>query len=340
MKVESYNVSTQSEHHQTTDEKVTQKLDIWHDDIDRQSAYRLDINFPMRYENHADKMSPCLPHHQDDITELNTQTKFKLIETLIYQMTGKRVKLREPKINTDSSAPADVSLTIETEEDRDGWGINYEYTHIKEESESVAYRAAGIVTTDNGQKIGFDLQFLMSRQWYQKDSLNIRMGDAKKVDPLVVAYGDGVPRLSRTKHAFDLDSDGANEMISFAIENAGFLALDKNNNGQIDNGMELFGPQSGDGFAELRAYDVDGNGWIDESDAVFEQLTILTLAQNGDRTVFKLGEVGIGAIYLNDTSTQFHYKEQGQDDGEMKSSSIFLREDGTAGTIHHFDLSV
>ncbi len=73
---------------------------------------------------------------------------------------------------------------------------------------------------------------------------------------------------------------------------------------------------------------------------MFGQLMLLTLTQDGEKTLFKLGDVGIGAIYLNDISTQFEIKDTDGQYAEMKSSSIFLRENGTVGTIHHIDLSV
>ena len=49
---------------------------------------------------------------------------------------------------------------------------------------------------------------------------------------------------------------------------------------------------------------------------------------------------GIGAIYLNDISTQFSLIDESDHYGDMKSSSVFIRENGTAGTIHHIDLSI
>ena len=49
---------------------------------------------------------------------------------------------------------------------------------------------------------------------------------------------------------------------------SGFLALDKDGNGKIDDGNELFGTKSSDGFGDLREYDSDGSGWIDENDEI------------------------------------------------------------------------
>ena len=119
------------------------------------------------------------------------------------------------------------------------------------------------------------------------------------------------------------------------------MALDKNNNGTIDDGSELFGPSTNDGFSELRTYDADGNGWIDENDTVFDQLSIWERNPDGTSKLMGLGEVGIGAIYLKDVTTLFDLSDdQLELQGKMKTSSIFLKEDGRAGSVHEIDLVV
>jgi hypothetical protein len=45
--------------------------------------------------------------------------------------------------------------------------------------------------------------------------------------------------------------------------------------GRVNDGRELFGPRTGDGFAELAAYDDDGNNWIDENDGIHDNLSIV-----------------------------------------------------------------
>ena len=120
---------------------------------------------------------------------------------------------------------------------------------------------------------------------------------------------------------------------------SGFLVLDKNGDGRINDGSELFGPQSGSGFGELRAYDTDGNGWIDENDAIFDKLLVWSRDASGKDQLYKLKDLGIGAIYLGDTKTEFSMKGAGNTtQGVMRSTSFFLRENGSTGTVHHIDL--
>ncbi|MDL2220840.1 hypothetical protein LJC55_04150, partial [Eubacteriales bacterium OttesenSCG-928-N14] len=138
---------------------------------------------------------------------------------------------------------------------------------------------------------------------------------------------------------FDLDFDGSMDSINFAGQGSGFLALDKNGDGKINDGSELFGPSTGSGFSELRNYDHDANGWIDENDDIFNNLLVWSKDKDGNDQLFKLKDLGIGAIYLGDVDTEFSFKGEGnQTQGVMRSTSFFLKESGGAGTVHHVDL--
>lgn len=109
----------------------------------------------------------------------------------------------------------------------------------------------------------------------------------KKVDPLIVNFSGTAAQLTDTKYQFDLNSDGRKDNISFVQPGSGFLAVDKNDDGKINNGKELFGPNAGNGFDELAKYDADGNQWIDESDPIFKQLKIWTKDAKGNDTFLR-----------------------------------------------------
>lgn len=58
-------------------------------------------------------------------------------------------------------------------------------------------------------------------------------------------------------------------------------------------------------------------------------------------TLFAFGQKGIGAICLGSVDTDFSFKnDANQTQGELRQTGIFLREDGTAGTVQQIDLVV
>lgn len=111
------------------------------------------------------------------------------------------------------------------------------------------------------------------------------MGGAKKaVSPLILDLdGDGVETLSYTSGIFfDHDGDGFAEETGWVGKDDGLLVWDRNGNGQIDDGSELFGnnaylPGGGrasDGFAALALFDSNGDGKIDANDERFHELRV------------------------------------------------------------------
>ncbi|MRI55259.1 hypothetical protein D8770_14990 [Methylobacterium sp. DB1607] len=125
-------------------------------------------------------------------------------------------------------------------------------------------------------------------------------------DPLVLDLdNDGVSfsNINKSNIHFDFDGDGFAEKSGWVSSNDGLLALDINNNGQIDNGSELFGSAVEDGFISLSKYDSNKDGVIDGSDAIFDRLLVWTdKNQNGvsdDGELTSLSALGIESISLN-----------------------------------------
>lgn len=209
------------------------------------------------------------------------------------------------------------------------------------EAEHTAFQSQGLVHTKDGRTLTFDVQVEMSRAFCEKYD-SIAMEDYICVDPLVFNLDGNVNSISDQKFLFDLNADGTEEEISFTNHGSGFLALDKNGDGEINDGSELFGTQSGDGFADLAVYDEDGNGWIDEADEVFKDLTIWTLNAEGEKVQISLKDADVGAIYLGKASTEFSMKNETDHatNGIVRSTGIFLKESGGTGTVQHIDLAV
>ena len=120
------------------------------------------------------------------------------------------------------------------------------------------------------------------------------------------------------------------------------MALDKNEDGKIGDGSELFGTKSGDGFKDLAEYDEDKNGWIDENDSVYNKLKVWTKDSEGNDKLLNLKEADVGAIYLGNVNTEFNYKYMaGETDAVLRKTGIYLKEStGAAGTVAHVDLAL
>ena len=213
--------------------------------------------------------------------------------------------------------------------------IRYEY----QEREETSYGTKGTVVTSDGREITFDVAVTMSRRFTEEmgmmaTDLNLVMGD-----PLVINLDADVADVTDQKFYFDLDQDGEEEALSTLQSGSGFLALDRNGDGSINDGGELFGAASGNGFADLAEYDLDGNGWIDEADEVFERLVIWTPNADGTSTCYRLKEQGVGAICLQNVVTDFTLQDDSQTtNGAIRRTGIFLRETGEVGTVQHVDL--
>lgn len=207
-----------------------------------------------------------------------------------------------------------------------------------EEQENTNFATNGTVTTADGRTIDFQMKINMSRSFQQVTQTNVTQIQ-KMCDPLVINLNQNIASLSDQTFYFDLEGDGEAEEVSMLKEGSGYLALDKNQDGVINDGTELFGTASGDGFADLAKYDQDGNGWIDENDAVFDQLKIWVQSKEGG-ALYSLKEQGVGAIYLGNQSTDFGQRNlDGTMAGQIRSTGLFLYENGAVGSVQQIDLA-
>ena len=203
------------------------------------------------------------------------------------------------------------------------------------QAEQLKFQTTAIIKTSD-KEIGVMLEFNLSHS-FQSVS---RISAFEMMDPLVISLDGNAPSISDEKFSFDIDSDGKADQISKLGANSAFLALDRNGNGEIDDGSELFGTKSGNGFADLALFDDDKNGWIDENDEIFSKLRIWR--NDGDeKKLIALGEVGIGAIFLGNVESKFSFRSEKDNEelARLKNGGFFLYENGTAGMISQIDLA-
>ena len=199
--------------------------------------------------------------------------------------------------------------------------------------ESLDVSMKGFVQSGS-QRIELDMNLSFSSEFTQTYSIDKTMF----YDPLVINYDDTLPELDSKTFDFDIDMNGESDQISMLKKGSGFLALDRDGNGKIDDGYELFGTQNGNGFLDLKRYDKDSNGWIDENDDIFDKLRIWSKNEDED-TLVGLGEKGIGALYLGYAKGDFDLKHEGETLGKIKSNGLYLNEDGTSGLLTQIDFA-
>lgn len=216
---------------------------------------------------------------------------------------------------------------------------NYVLETYHYEQEVTTYSTTGTVVTADGREISFGLNLQMSRSFEEYYRADVQASPFDMCDPLVINLDSDIANLTDQTFMFDLDADGAAEEISMLSAGSGYLALDKNSDGVINDGSELFGAKSQNGFADLAAYDEDGNGWIDENDAVFSKLKIWAKDASGNDILYSLKEKGVGAICLGNVATNFTERSAERVNGAIRSSGIFLYENGAVGTVQHVDVA-
>lgn len=173
---------------------------------------------------------------------------------------------------------------------------------------------------------------------------------APKVDPLMLDLnGDGLAttNLDQSDVYFDLDSNGFAERTAWIDANDGLLVLDRDGDGKITNGQELFGDQTllsngtraTSGFEALREFDDNKDGKIDASDIVYLKLKVWQdLNRDGvsqAEEMKSLADVGIKAVNLNSTVT-------GAADAMgniQRRLGSFVKTDGSDGQIGEYLLN-
>jgi hypothetical protein len=179
---------------------------------------------------------------------------------------------------------------------------------------------------------------------FSNGQLGIHLGETEKIDksdvtrdvfleedfcsPLILDInnnGTSSTRLGNSNVYFDMDGDGFKERTAWVEQGDGMLVLDRNGNGTIDNGTELFGNftplasgnSASDGFEGLLQYDENHDGKIDRNDAAYNQLRVwMDDNQNGitDAGELKtLQEAGVASVKLNPYQTLLSFFDSNAD---------------------------
>ncbi len=341
MKIANYSLAMQASHDRSQKTSVKENLRIW---VDSPATKTLATTKVSISSAALQKQANETAGLDDALLSEALDPKSRILILLIEKMTGRKIQFFDA---SELKAPqalqvADPIVIQEALPPPNGYGVEYSKVSSYSESELTTMQASGIIQTSDGKEISFSLELIMQRQYNQTTTTSFRMGDAvRKTDPLMINFSGTAAQLSDQRFAFDLDSNGKTEQINAPQSGSGFLVLDKNGDGKIVNGSELFGPVTGNGFNELAQYDKNQDGWIDESDPVFKELKVWTKNVGDADQLSNLESIGIGAISLQSISTPFDIKNtSNQLLGSVLSSSVVLNQDGTTSIMQHIDLTV
>jgi hypothetical protein len=168
-------------------------------------------------------------------------------------------------------------------------------------------------------------------------------------DPIILDLdGNGLETVGLAANVyFDFDADGVLTKTGWAGKNDALLVWDRNANGSIDTGAELFGDftplpngtLAPNGFAALAALDSNGDGVIDASDPAFAELKLWRdasqdgISQGGE--LISLTDAGIVSLNLANT-----LKNQRLANGnQLTREGSFTRADGTTSAMGEFKLA-
>lgn len=243
--------------------------------------------------------------------------------------------INEEEVSGQSTKDAVISLAGVNERT-----FSFSRQYYYEETETTSFTTQGTVKCADGREITFNLNLNMSRSFreYYEETYNVV--SVSMCDPLVINLDGNIADLSDQTFFFDIDADGQKDEINRLSSGSGYLALDKNGDGIINDGSELFGTASGDGFADLAKYDSDGNGFIDEGDEIFDKLKIWIMDENGNQKLVSLADKGVGAICVQSANTDFAITAaDNATKGMIRRSGFFLYENGVAGSVQHVDVA-
>ncbi|MCC6145722.1 MAG: hypothetical protein IT368_18090 [Candidatus Hydrogenedentes bacterium] len=164
--------------------------------------------------------------------------------------------------------------------------------------------------------------------------VSVQQGAVQQSDPITFDLdNDGLELTSyRNGARFDILGNGSLASTAFVTGGDAFLALDRNGNGSIDSGAELFGDQRGavNGYEELRKLDSNGDNRIDRNDTGFDSLKLFRDNGNGrteEGELISLADAGITEISLGYTNVD----QVASGGNRLAQIASFRRSDGTLG---------
>lgn len=301
------------------------------------------INLPVTYINYSNnRINKNLSILQSNSNNLSTQQYFvnELRKYILF--IHDQISFLSRTSNTKNNHFLSLQSTNSsfTNNNINVWKRHNYVEFSYEEKHSLIFDSTGTVITKDGKSIDFSISLDMSNSFAYSSIEEYESIEVLFTDPLVINLDSNPTGVSDQFWSFDIDSDGHLDTIPLLKKGSAFLVYDKNNDGVINDGSELFGTASGNGFQDLSNYDIDQNGWIDENDIIYDNLKVWKKNDSGDDILLTLKEANVGAIFLKNCVTNYDIKDNANSSlARIQSSGFYLTEDGASNSIMQIDFA-
>lgn len=274
------------------------------------------------------------------ITQFQRDTRIEASLTMSIKATTEKPISEEmdPKLDRD----LDLMLRMISRDEKEYATLRGRYEKLmkivrEDLSETPRVVAKAPAQTQSASKsLQVDMRFHKHRVEEERIGISLEELGVEMADPLVLDLsGEGI-NLTRAGEGavFDINADGKQNNTAWVQGGTAMLVYDRNGNGKIDNGSELFGDQNGSahGFAELAKYDSNSDGRINRLDPIFKALRLYKdMNGNGkidEGELFSLPELGIKALKLD-----FIQVDEKINGNSLILRGSFQREDGSVGEM-------
>ncbi|TQV71450.1 hypothetical protein FLL45_20050 [Aliikangiella marina] len=271
-------------------------------------------------------------------TEKENLLLYQLMKAITQHTKGLKSERSNYSNNLDFSASfvienslsfANQSFSLDTLGATSRAFFNLEFSEAIQASINLSFDA-------NTNNLSFSFELFQSRSFSLTSTIETA---TEQVDPLIINLSNQDFNFDLSNEvSLDLDANGLIDRFYSPAQDNYFLAFDKNLNGKIDNGLELFGDAGGskDGFAALKQYDANTDNVIDIEDEVYSQLSLLSFDQLGNQQIVNLVETKIASISLDAAYATKRYR----DNNQLIATSSVKSSNGTLGQVGDFLITV
>lgn len=252
-----------------------------------------------------------------------------MVKRILEQLSNRQIELFQ--LNPTAAKPQAVPT-----EPAEGSDELIRITEWEFGYQAVSASFTGSAQLADGQQVSWDFSFQMEYSWASISSQTLLASELQ--DPIVISLNGMPAQLKGDTYSFDLFNTGVPVQLPNLAAQQFYLGLDRTGNGRIESGAELFGPRSGEGFAELATYDLDGNGFIDAQDAIWQDLYLW----RPDGMQLSMADAELGAISVQSVPTRMPLFFEGSDQlaGMLQRSSVFIDTRQQVGLVQQIDLVV